>query len=427
MASNNISLLSSETRVEVPYVKVTIGQYTFGTYGQTTATKTAEGFSNAVSIMYPNYVKSLSIQKINGQVNQYTLTLVYPVTPTDDPNFFEKVFSSVSDSRKIVFSYGDMKLPKYIYKDEQALITNIRSNFEIKSHTITYVVSAVPSAALSAYSVDTFNNQGRKKPSSEIYRIIFHEPKYGLQDIFYGMKSEEQARQNKLIPEDDAEVVLETKQNISVLDYLKYLVSCMRPDSDIASQKESGEVYALKIIDDATNTTDKDGIEYGGPYIKIELVSKAKLNSEAYEIDIGFPTSNIVTQFNVENDESYSIYYDWQSKLNENTYVRRLNNDGLWEDVYAPSISSKNDKCETRPQDLNWWTKVTEYPITATITIKGLLRPAILMTYVRLNVYFYGQKHINSGLYIVTKQLDTIDSRGYRTQLSLTRIAGDTQ
>ena len=140
-----------------------------------------------------------------------------------------------------------------------------------------------------------------------------------------------------------------------------------------------------------------------------------------------FPTPNIVTQFNVENDESYSIYYDWQSKLNENTYVRRLNNDGLWEDVYAPSISSKNDQCETRPQDLNWWTKVTEYPITATITIKGLLRPAILMTYVRLNVYFYGQKHINSGLYIVTKQLDTIDSRGYRTQLSLTRIAGDTQ
>ena len=30
------------------------------------------------------------------QGNQYTLQIDYPIRPNDDPNFFEKVFSSVS-------------------------------------------------------------------------------------------------------------------------------------------------------------------------------------------------------------------------------------------------------------------------------------------------------------------------------------------
>ena len=49
----------------------------------------------------------------------------------------------------------------------------------------------------------------------------------------------------------------------------------------------------------------------------------------------------------------------------------------------------------------------------------------MLMTYVRINTYFFGQKHLSSGLYIITKQVDQIDSSGYRTTLSLTRISGD--
>jgi hypothetical protein len=48
------------------------------------------------------------------------------------------------------------------------------------------------------------------------------------------------------------------------------------------------------------------------------------------------------------------------------------------------------------------------------------------MQYLRLNVIFPGgNKHISSGLYIVTKQVDTINSSGYKTSLSLTRIAGE--
>jgi hypothetical protein len=69
---------------------------------------------------------------------------------------------------------------------------------------------------------------------------------------------------------------------------------------------------------------------------------------------------------------------------------------------------------------------MTQYPIKASITVQGLLRPAILMDHVRINViYPGGRKHVSSGLYLVTQQRDTIDSNGYRTQLQLTKIAGD--
>ena len=58
----------------------------------------------------------------------------------------------------------------------------------------------------------------------------------------------------------------------------------------------------------------------------------------------------------------------------------------------------------TRPEDIQWYTKITKYPINANITIQGLLRPATLMQYIRLNTIFPGgHKHISSGLYIVTK------------------------
>ena len=46
------------------------------------------------------------------------------------------------------------------------------------------------------------------------------------------------------------------------------------------------------------------------------------------------------------------------------------------------------------------------------------------MSYVRLNVYFYGKRHMNSGLYIITKQTDNISESGCTTTLKLTRVGG---
>ena len=68
---------------------------------------------------------------------------------------------------------------------------------------------------------------------------------------------------------------------------------------------------------------------------------------------------------------------------------------------------------------------MTQYPIKASITLRGLLRPAILMQNIKLNVYFYGRKHVSSGVYIITTQKDSISKNGYSTTLDLIKIAQD--
>ena len=421
----NISLLGSLSRIETPFIKVTIGNYTFGVYQRTTETvKDTDGvFYETAKILYPNYLQSLTVQKINGQVNEYTLNLTYPVRPGDDPNFFEKVFSSVSKTRKIKFSYGDMSVPNYIYKDEEAIITDVKSNFNLKSGTISYTVSAVSSAKLGASGCFTFTFDKNQlyKPSTEIKKIL-NNPIYGLKDLFYGMINQESVDRLNLIPTTDKLVHLVSKENISPLEEINYLVSCMTSDSETFPP-----FYVLTIHDEINSETayDRTIETLGGPYFKISPVAKNQEHSDAYEIDIGFPTANIVMSFNIENNENYSIYYDWQSQLTDNDYVLRLNDEGEWEKEYAVSWNSDNDQHITRDSDKTWWSKITQYPISANITIKGLLRPATLMQYVKLNILFFGRKHIASGTYIVTKQTDQIDGNGYRTTLGLTRVVGE--
>ena len=143
---NNInrsnSLLSSQARIQVPWVKVTIGEYTFGIFDEQTKSwgKNNAGFYVPYSIQFPQYITDLQVTKVNGQVNNYTLVIVYPVTQFDDPNFFEKVFSSVSRSRKIIFTYGDAEVPSYVYKNEEAIITNVTQQFYFLGSKITYTV-----------------------------------------------------------------------------------------------------------------------------------------------------------------------------------------------------------------------------------------------------------------------------------------------
>jgi hypothetical protein len=47
------------------------------------------------------------------------------------------------------------------------------------------------------------------------------------------------------------------------------------------------------------------------------------------------------------------------------------------------------------------------------------------MSVVKLNVYFYGKKHSSSGYYVISKQVDNINTSGFTTELSLLRVAGD--
>jgi hypothetical protein len=132
-----------------------------------------------------------------------------------------------------------------------------------------------------------------------------------------------------------------------------------------------------------------------------------------------------VIDYRCTDDQTYAIFYDFTRQLQDTQYVQRINNEGKIEEILAPLISSGNASRDIDDTNTSWWTSVTEFPIKVQLTMKGLLRPAILMTHVRLNIYFYGRKFVDSGLYIITKQEDTIDASGYRTTLNLTRIDGD--
>lgn len=411
MAKANLSLISNANRIEVPFIKVVIGQYTFGIYQESKG----KGETNSLKLKYPNYVKSLNITKINGQVNQYDLTLEYTVTEYNDPNFFEKVFSSVSQSRTIIFSYGDLFAPYYAYRDEKAIITDVKSDFDIASSKIAYKVKAVSSTKILSYAVSTFGYFPNEQPSNIIKSLLKSEA-FGLLEVFYGMRNGLTLNGVDLIPSNDLPRTIEAKENINVLDYLRYLVDLMTPVDSEALLK--GGVYTLIFSDDVSN-------DLGGPYFQIVQAQTNMEMSDAYEIDIGYESKDIVMDFHIDNDESYSIYYNYCNELEDTQYVRRYNSRGELEEVYAPILSSGNAQHKTQENDKSWWTKVTSFPIGASITLKGLLRPAMLVTHVRINIYFYGKKHISSGLYIVTKEEDTVNEQGFKTKLNLIRISGD--
>jgi hypothetical protein len=202
----------------------------------------------------------------------------------------------------------------------------------------------------------------------------------------------------------------------------------MMPASFTSGQWASTDVYILTMHDDATyDQRSVAGLEIQGSYFKVERVSYKTNQSDAFQIDIGFGnTGTIVTDFSVTDDENYALLYEYNTQLDTDPYVTRIDNNGQTCSVYAPTVTSKNDMFITRPEDITWWTKMTKYPIKASITVQGLLRPAILMSHIRLNViYPGGRKHVSSGLYLVTQQRDVIDGSGYRTTLSLVKISGD--
>ena len=419
----NKSLLTTINRVQVPWVKVTIGDfYTFGVYDRKTFNLMLNNeivAKDVFGVEYPHYIQNLKITKINGQVNRYTLGISYPITQFDDPNFFEKVFSKAGGGRKIAFSYGDINQPGFIYRDEEAIITKVSQSFSLEASRIEYTIEAVSSASLTTSGRVNYINSGEViKPSDEIKKI-FKQDK-ALQNTFSGMSLD---KLDEYIEGSDQAVKIPSQKDLSSLYLINYLVGCMRP-ADAPKGLPTAN-YVLTIHDnqgsEENNTTGATG-----PYFMVQLIDKNVDKADAYTITIGYNTRDIVTQFQIENNENYALYYEYQNEINPKKYVRRLNKKGQWEDEYCPIVTSNNSTGTSTNTDENWWNLITQYPINASVTILGLLRPATLMQYVRLNVVFPGgHKHISSGLYLVTKQEDIIDSNGYRTTLGLTKIAGD--
>lgn len=132
----------------------------------------------------------------------------------------------------------------------------------------------------------------------------------------------------------------------------------------------------------------------------------------------------MIMNFSLDDNENWSILYDYSNSIEQSNYVYSIDNNGNIVSEYSPTLARSNQLLKMTEADRTYWSNMTQYPINATLTIKGLLRPAILMTYVKVNVLFYGQMHIASGYYVVTKQTDSISESGYSTTLKLVRIKG---
>lgn len=403
------NLLSYPSLVESPFVMVKIGNYTFGTYS-------AEAYGSGVKIDYPNYVTSLNVVKINGSVNQYTINFVYQIRKGDDPNLLDKVFSSVG-YKTIKISYGDWQSPTFIFREEEALITKLTSNVDFYNSRISYTLQCT-STALGLLGSSHYFPPRHAKPS-DVIKEVFKNSKYGLSDIFYGMNAQDL---NSLIAGDDKAVDIFEKASMDSLSYLNYLVTCMISQTNSDTDVLLDSSYHLTIHDD------KYGDDVGGPYFKVTKVnstSKTLSNYDTYEVDIGYPSDNLVTEFSISNDNSWALLYGYSGATAQQNYVYNIDNSGRIIKEYSPDTTTSATSFITTPSQKTWWTNMTKFPVQAQLVIKGLVRPAMLMTYIRINAMFYGQRHISSGIYFVTKQLDKVDSSGYRTILTLTRFAGD--
>lgn len=409
--SRAAALISSASHVESPFIIVEIGEYKFGHCSKPDRDKMRGIFH----IDYPNYMESLNITKINGAINTYVLTMTYAITEQDDPNRFEKVFSSVSNTRMIRLKYGDWNSPSFIFKDEEAIITKLTTRVNMKDSTINYVVNCT-SNSLSLTASSDFFYAKKAKPSDEIKRLLSNK-NYGLLEIFPGMKN---ADFSNFIDGSDQTVQLEAKPSMGVLDYISYLVSCMVWVGDTSEQLKTS-CYFWSVYDDVSN-------KYGGTYFKVVRVAanaSTSLSYNTYEVDVGYPTDSNVLDFVINNDDSWSLLYNYSKKIEMPKYSYHIDDQGNLVQEESVTLTASKQTHSTNEATRNWWSLVTQFPITATLTLKGLLRPAMLMSYVKVNTYFYGHKHTSSGLYIITKQEDTINKGGYRTTLSLTRVGGD--
>lgn len=406
------SLVSIPTLVQSPFIIVTIGGVTFGSYSES---------EYGGKVTYPNFMKSISITKVNGTVNTYNLSFQYQVRAGDDPNLLDKIFSKAANDRAITFQYGDWNAPAYIYKEEKAIITNVTSTLDMNNSLISYTVAATSDAI--GLTSTQFNFPAREAKPSDVFLDIISNSRYGLKKVFTGMRNRSNIISKHLIASNDMKVKLLAQRGITVLEYLNYLADSMISSSNPSGSALKKSKYFLSIHDDFTN-------EVGGTYFKITEVSKDTKtikSTDTYEIDVNYPGDNFVTQFSLTNDQSWAILYEFEQDVKQEQYTYKINDDGSVSTNYTPSMLKSALTDQMSPSKSTWWTRMTEFPVEATLTIKGLTRPSMLMTYVKLNVLFAGGvKHISSGMYIITKQVDSISNAGYTTTLTLLRVGGDT-
>lgn len=394
----------SAAMVEAPFVEIDFNGRTIGTY------------KNSVD-EFPNHISSLEVDKINGEINKYTFNLVHQIRPGEDPNLIDKLLSSVRYD-KIGIKYGDYN-SNVVYGDEKAIITNVSMNRDYVSNKISYTIYATSANELVTSHKVNFT-ASVDKPSNVINSILYDIPETSklLLDAFPGMRNRDLVYSKNLIPTNDAVLDIESKTNINSVEYLNYLVSLMSNSANATTDVIRKSTYYISYENDFDNSM-------GGSYFNIRELSNTALNeyntNNIFEVTVGYPDNNYVMGFNVDNQLAWSLLYENASVSDE--YIYSIDNSGNKIKNYSPNLISSSSILNEIQK--NWWTQMTHFPINASLTLKGLMKPVMLMDYILVNVVFYGQKHITSGVYVITGQKDTLSGEGFRTTLALTRVGAN--
>ena len=390
--------------IEAPFVEVVIGGITIGTV------------KNSVDD-FPNHISSLEIEKINGEINKYSLNIVHQIRPGEDPNLIDKILSK-NRYNKFTIRYGDYA-SNTIYGDEKVFITNVSMNRDYANSKISYTVYATSAGSLITSYKLNFTTK-IDKPSNVIDNLLYgnKETSKLLLETFPGMKNKSQVYAKNLIPTNDSVLEIDDQLNISLIGYINYLVSCMSNSGNSSNSIIRNSSYYISY------ENDHDG-KMGGSYFKISELTpntiSSKYGNNIYEITVGYPDNNFVMGFTVSNELAWSLLYKNSNVASE--YFYEIDGEGNRVKQYSPNLLSSDSPFNEIQK--NWWTQMTNFPINASITLKGLMKPVILMDYIIINTVFYGQKHITSGVYTVTGQVDKLAGDGFRTILSLTRVGAN--
>jgi hypothetical protein len=79
-----------------------------------------------------------------------------------------------------------------------------------------------------------------------------------------------------------------------------------------------------------------------GSYFKVQKIQRASnaLNQLCtYDIDIGYPTANIIDSFTLENTDNWQLLYNYNRELNHSDYLKRIDSKGEIEYYYSPQLT----------------------------------------------------------------------------------------
>lgn len=392
------NLLSFPTLVEAPFIELTFNNTTIG------------GYNNSGD-KYPNYIKGMSIEKINGRINKYIINLSYQIRAGEDPNVVDKLLSSSSYTKTLKIRYGDAAIGTF-FKEDEAIILDAIQNDSPQNNSIDYTITAVSSVYSIQNSSYTFT-QKTSKPSTELINLLYSNASTSkeLMLSFPGMINRNSVASKGYIPTNDKEMIIPGGDGMSAIERITQLVSYMQNPNDITSS------YFLTFVDDSQNS--------GGAYFKInevKLSNSSNIDTQltnCYYVDVGFPKNNFVTNFSLDDNIYWPIYFKHTGNISKYNYD--IDNKGnIINNQINPLTLDKF--LETDVTRMNWWQTITSFPISAKLTIKGLMRPSMLMENIYIYATFYGQQDMASGLYKIIGQQDKIDGQGYSTVLSLLRI-----